>query len=423
MRDPHTESNSVCLDLPRWPLLLWLLQLVVPTLVLAYGVFRVVNGPPLGTVMWPALGLSVFWTVAVLATVLRHGGRQWFALRRKQLALCFATTVISVALCDLALTLTGLVPTIAAVRSKSFEFRPAVSTVHRLLPKRVLRDAKLHVTINHRGFLGPEIVIPKPKGTVRIIFLGGSQVAGSWPKLTGELLTGMGKTVDIVNAGVFGHRTPDSVGKMLTDLWLLEPDIVVVDQAWNDIKYFSTLEPNVPYRDLVTPAGRDWRIKPSGLDWLCCWSALYRTERKRLVAILIGEEGEKHRPPTGKIGRCGIRQFKLDLQVICDMGKNLGAEVVLCKQARLPTKWSSASDKERIRYGYVGICHDELVRAFAECDRVVDDVAREKHCWSVDMNGPLSGRSALFNDHIHFTDEGGQRAAQLMSDELMRIMK
>lgn len=399
----------------------------MPFLLLAYGALRLVKGPPLGTQMWPAIGLSVLWIAAVLVTVFSHRYREWLVLRRKQLALCFVTTLISLGLFDLGLTLTGVVPTIDSVRRRSLEYRPSVSTVHRLVPKTVFRDDGPPVTVNHRGFRGPEIVIPKPADTCRIIFFGGSHVfdfdGNNWPKLVEDSLLRMGKKVDVVNAGVPGHRTADSLGKLLTDLWLLEPDVVVVCHAWNDIKYFSTLEPNVAYRDWINPPGRDWRIHPYGIDWLCGWSALYRTGRGRLIQMLIGEEGSNLRPPTGKIGSLGIRQFKLNLQSTCDIADNLGADVVLCKQARLPTKESSDSDKKRIKYGYVGLPHDELVRAFAECDRVVDEVAREKQCRTIDMNEPLSGRSELFKDHIHFSPKGSQSAAETVATELYEIIK
>jgi len=412
---------------PRWPYILWLSQLVLPLPVFAYGCFRIVNGPPIGEVMLPMVCISTFWIGVVVVTIFIRRGRIWVVSNRKKIILCFGTTTVALGACDLCLTATGVVPTITAVKTRSLEYRPAVSTIHRLIPKMVVRDDGPALRISSRGFRGKEIDIPKLKSTTRIIFFGGSHVfdfrGNDWVSLTGDLLSEMGKRVNVINAGVPGHRTADSVGKLMTDLWLLEPDVIVVCHAWNDIKYFSALNPHSPYRDLVVPPKHDWRLRPRGLDRIFSFSAFYRLGRTRLVGILIGEEGEEPRDPVGKINHFGLRQFKLNLETFCDMGRNLGVEVVLCKQARLPTANSSKSDRGRINYGYVGISHDELLRAFAECDRVIEEVSKEKHCHIVDMSTQLTGKSELFFDHIHFTPEGSQQAAQVMAGALASVIK
>lgn len=414
----------------RWVYYLWLFQLVVPLPILAYASFRLVNGSPAGPQLLAATYVSVLWACGTFVIPLSRRGRKWLIFRRKHLLACFAAFAFAICLGDLCLTLTGVIPTVAAVRARSAEFRAAVSTVHRLVPKTIAHAEGPPVTINSRGFRGPEVAIPKPATMTRIVFLGGSHVAdfdrggrNDWPTLTGKLLAERKHNVDVINAGVPGHRTTDSLGKLLTDLWLLEPDMIVVCHAWNDIKYFSRLNVTLPYRDIVTPPKDDWRIEPTGIDWMMCCSALYRMERTRLISILIDEEGEGRLDPTGTVGRFGIRQFQLNLEAICDVANSLGLRVVLCKQARLATYKSGESDKERIAYHMVGIPHDELVRAFAECDRVTTEVARRKGCHIADLSSRLTGRAELFRDHVHFTSKGSQEAAVVMADELDAILK
>ena len=417
----------------RWPIFLWLAQLAVPLPILAYGLLRILKGPPPEKLMWTAISISAVWVAAATTAVLLGRVRRWFVSKRHQLALCFVSVLLTAAVCDLALTVTGLVPSISAQRARSLEYRPSVSTRHRLVPKVVAIEDQAKLRINSRGFLGPEIAMPKPKGTTRLLFLGGSHVFGAfwsggedWPAMVGKTLSQNGHHVDVINAGVPSHQTGDSLGKLVTDLWLTEPDIIVVCGAWNDIKYFSELTPELPYRDVAVPSsGRDPRIHPQGLDRLLCLSALYRIGHEQLVTMLkgVGDEGEKLKEPTGTVSDFAVRQYRLNLQTICDVGRNIGAVVVLCKQARLPVADSSESDRRRIPYEYTGLAHDELIRAFAECDRVIAEVAAEKHCPVIDMHAPLSGKADRFADHIHFSREGSRQAARLVAEQIEPLVE
>lgn len=421
--EPSNEKPDATV---RWPIVLWLSQLVVPAPVLAYGLHRMLYGPPPGRVLAPAMVVSVCWFAAVVAAAALSGGRRALIDRRQELSLCFAATVGTLVLGDLGLSVTGIVPTVASDRARSLEYRQAVMTRHRLIPKLVLRDDRPSIPINRRGFRGPEIATPKPAGTLRFVFLGGSQVfdfdGDDWPRLVENSLRESGAAVDAVNAGIPGHQTADSIGKLVGDLWQLEPDILVVCHGWNDIKYFSQLASDRPYRDLVRPYARDWRLRPTGIDRFLCASALYRLERRRVISTLRGEGGSPRRV-DGRVGELGLRQFRLNLRTLCDIGANIGARVVLCKQARLPVAGSSESDRRRITYEFVGLPHDELVEAFAQCDRIVDGVATEKGCRVIDMNEPLSGKSELFVDHIHFSPAGSRQAAEVVAKRLKPLVE
>ncbi len=417
---------------PRWPICLWLLQLAAPLALLGYGALRAVYGPEVTGRLGAIVSVCAVWTAAVPISVLFRPVRRRLVAARFQLALCFGSILITVAVADVALTLTGVVPTIAARRAISLEYRTSGCTKHRLVPKTFFTKDGQELTINHRGYLGREIDTPKPPATTRIVFLGGSQVFGTfwsggenWPAAAGQILAKAGRQVDVVNAGVPNHQTPDSLGKLVTDLWLLEPDVVVVCNAWNDIKYFAELTPEQPYADVVPLwHGEDLRLRPRGLDRLLCFSALYRMGHGQLITMLkgVGDEGEKLREPIGRVSEFAVRQYRLDLQTICDVGRNIGARVVLCKQARLPTAEATEEIRRRIPYDYTGLPHEELIAAFDACDRAIDGVATEKHCAVIDMHGPLSGRVDLFQDHIHFSRQGSRQAAQLVAGQLQRIL-
>lgn len=120
--------------------------------------------------------------------------------------------------------------------------------------------------------------------------------------------------------------------------------------------------------------------------------------------------------------KSAVQQYRLNLQTVCDIGRNLGAHVVLCKQARLAVQDLSTEERNRVPYEFTGLAHDELIRAFATCDEVIEQVAEQKDCRVVDMHEPLSGRPEYFADHIHFTPEGCEVAARLVAAQLAGVI-
>src|SRR5437773_5824116 len=108
--------------------------------------------------------------------------------------------------------------------------------------------------INSLGYRGRPFPARKETGERRIVVLGGSSVfdpaateGRDWPHLVEEKLRKKGlQGVEVLNAGVPGHATPDMVGRLYSQIWTLEPDYVLVYEAWNDIKYFTDVTNQQP---------------------------------------------------------------------------------------------------------------------------------------------------------------------------------
>ena len=89
-----------------------------------------------------------------------------------------------------------------------------------------------------RGFRSPEIDDPKPPGTLRIAYLGGSttycaEVSGeemAWPHIVTEQIRTRypDRPVDYVNAGVPGYSTPQSIKNLQSRVASLDPDVIVI---------------------------------------------------------------------------------------------------------------------------------------------------------------------------------------------------
>ncbi len=138
------------------------------------------------------------------------------------------------------------------IRANSLEYEPTLFSRH-AFPKQVqVRGEHKEDTINERGYRGAPFKVPKPPGVVRVVMLGGSStydpyaMAGrDWPHLAEAKLREMGlPQVEVINAGTPGHASWDSLGRLYAEIWMFEPDFVVICHGWNDIVYFRWLNPD-----------------------------------------------------------------------------------------------------------------------------------------------------------------------------------
>jgi len=333
--------------------------------------------------------------------------------------------------------------------NKSLDYIPSSFTRH-IFPRKdriveLTDSSTLHMS--KLGYRGREFSVTKQEGTIRIFFLGGSFVFNGkrpmgedWPHLTEKYLIESGfSNVEIINAGVPGHASFDALGILYSEIHNFEPDYILVCNAWNDIKYFSFLSPEITLMRFITPIGSDknpFMYYNSGLDEFLCNSRLYQRLRFRYYShgllfgigkellSRIGPEGIK---PEGnyssEYSKFGIKQYKLNLETIVDVSRNIGAVPVLLTQAKLVSDMNDDEDKSKIKYEYQLLNHEAIVRAFNECDQVVREISREKSVNLIDLSNNFSGQSDLFVDHVHLTSKGGKTIAQYTALELSKILK
>jgi lysophospholipase L1-like esterase len=382
-----------------------------------------------------AFFIGAVWLATVLGLLVIHKSRQWLISHRKEWILSGASLFVAFALMDVAMSYLGVVETVEHQRARSIAYTFGNYTKHRLVPKIILVEDGVAIPINTRGFRGQEINVDRKPGQIRILFLGGSQVfdfnGGDWPSMVGKELRRLEFNVETINAGVPGHTTFDSLGKLLTDIWTLKPQIIFLCQAWNDIKYFSWLSPNNPYRGLPPrePASwkKDWRLYPSGIDRLLSYSAFYRKFRWGFGQILYFEEGNQKNKSIRKIvapataKNWGPKQYRINLEMIATLSREIGAELAICKQAHQAVVGGTGPIQTVARdYGTrnTGLSHDELMRYFDITYNIIDDIALNRALQIFDMNEALSGRKDYFNDGIHFSPTGSRKASKLVAKKL-----
>ena len=285
--------------------------------------------------------------------------------------------------------------------------------------------------INEQGSRGASFKLPKPPRVRRIVVLGGSTVFDlnadegfDWPHLVEKFLKKKGHhEVEVINAGIPGHTSGDSLGRLYTEIWQWEPDYLMIYETWNDIKYFNSLSYDTPLIRLVKPSNPDadpFKTYQGTMDYLLSYSQLYVKIRTRYFAWKhpVGSEGRVKEERRDDVGNLGLAQFRLNLETFVDVSRNIHAIPILITQATLVSSMNTEEDRKRIVYGYVGLSHEGILQAYEKCRQVVLGVAREKKAAVLDLLPQLQGKSELFQDHDHTTPRGSEEVARRVANFL-----
>ena len=346
------------------------------------------------------------------------------------------------------------------VRTHSLQYLGSVFSRHRLKPLQVI-DAETsnpspdenpgvaghRYFINGMGYRGPEIAPRKRPSVQRIIILGGSSVfdqnmtdstaaqGRDWPHRVERLLNEEGfQNVEIINAGVPGHASFDALGRLYAQLWMYKPDYILFYEAWNDIKYFRDLSPERPLivrYEPFKPGSNVFAEYQGWWDRLLSGSQLYVKLRNRYYewkargwSSRIGREGVAPEGPyQSTLSGFAIDQYRLDVKLIVDLARDIGAIPILITQATLVSPRNSEKERRLISYEYQLLTHSALVQAFAATYQVLRAVGSEKSVPVLDLAKDLNGRAEFFTDHVHLNAKGSEEVARRVAEFLAPFLR
>ncbi len=292
-------------------------------------------------------------------------------------------------------------------------------------------------TVNEHGFIStPPIEVAKPRGTMRIVFLGGSSTAGTgynlddvqtWPWKTIELLRKRfpDRPIDFINAALGGYSSFESFGRLWSRLRFFSPDLIVVCHGWNEMYYFPQRAVERSHLQRTLPDG-SWSVdrtarpirmfEPSPVDPWISWSQVLTRVRIRLSQ---GQAGELGGGTSGPLRTSwdpeAVDIWRTNLRLMRETSALLDAELYVVKQATLIVPDLPAEHRQRCRYDFHSFDHDAHVEAFAAIYRVIDDEIAPDHI--IDATS-LSGRPQYFFDHVHPTEEGTTAIADIVAEAL-----
>jgi lysophospholipase L1-like esterase len=298
-----------------------------------------------------------------------------------------------------------------------------------------LRPALVHdrdyfgwVHTDSLGLRGRPVAVAKAPGTTRILADGGSTTFdatvtaddSTWPARLERLLVakhGAG-SVEILNAGVPGYAVIDNIIRLQTELYRLQPDIVILLPGHNDLYYALVGSPS---GDPDTPGARD-PATPWG-SWLARHSLLYGKlvgARRAFAATwapgaFVSPGRDPARADSAILAAAG--HFRRDLTTYVMIARLGGARVVLVEPVQVSGAREAPRDSlERHAWenAFAGLPVDVVFQGYAEYRRVMREVAAEQGVIFIPTGtwGVEGADLYDYGDPIHLVDEGARRFAE-----------
>ncbi len=291
---------------------------------------------------------------------------------------------------------------------------------------------------NALGFRGDEIMTPKPEGVYRIVCLGGSTTysssvedpAEAYPALLQGFLRSAGRPkVEVINAGVPGYSSLESLINLELRVLDLEPDLLIVQHAINDV-HARLVDPPTAYRGDNSGSSGVQGLAP--MPALFEHSAALRTLAIRLgwaiphssLLRVFGPIPESHRTaqlhaqvmagtyPTAPFNETSIGAllqqnppvyFRRNLENLVAIADAQEVGVVLTTFPYHPN-WQGKSP----------LALAEVREAIAESNRVTLGVASALGVPAFDLAGHVPAQESLYTDGYHFTRQGNELRARIL---------
>ena len=276
--------------------------------------------------------------------------------------------------------------------------------------------------VNALGFRGPEILVPKPVHTIRLVFVGSSTTFDSyadersnWAHLTWSHLEAAlpACKFDYVNAGVPGSNAEKSERQFRFYVAPLQPDVVV----FLPTEFSAALDNLALKQHLLAGA-------PEPPSWLVRHSVFWSGVKKNIEIIRLQRGARQER---GKL------QFA-DAELVPDMERGISAYVatagrtapvvaVVALDGRLRKDQTSdeqvrAANTALFYRPYVSI--SGFLRA-AEIHRgVVRAVSEKLGAVLIDVGDKVPGDARHYMDSLHFTSNGSAIMAHHVSQSLLQ---
>lgn len=273
----------------------------------------------------------------------------------------------------------------------------------------------------------------KEKGKIRIIAIGGSTTFGwlikdyqqTWPSQLEEILNKKfnGK-VEVINAGLPGGMSSESVVAFIMKDKFLEPDLVIFHNGGNDLAplLYDDYYPDYRYHrtiigaDKLRPGEKKIITKSNVVKLLYAFwfkdftPSSVRSDPEQKVELAEAIRNVKKHSPIG---------FERNMTTLIQESKSVGADVVLFP-------FYLASDKiykivpEPMRYAQK--LHPAMVMAIAKNKEVLKTLSKKYNLPYHEMEPNRIPLEYLF-DHCHMKPEGDRMKAEFIAEYVAPIVE
>jgi len=263
--------------------------------------------------------------------------------------------------------------------------------------------------------------LEKKPDVVRIACLGGSTTHGKYPLLLKEELErDLGREVEVMNWGVPGWTSQETLVNYVTTVQDYRPDVVVIHHSLNDVapRRWQNFRRDYahyrrPWQEPRIGALERWLILHSDL-----WSGLRTRDTHNFTlsdfanhpfdkeAGAVSSEATEKKLPAGT-----DVTFRRNVETLARLAELRGARVALVTMPCKPEMIYRGDGKKRLWAAGVEQ-HNTILRELAKGERLLVDTA------AVVSSGPQRA-NPMFIDRVHLTQEGARAKARMIADALI----
>jgi lysophospholipase L1-like esterase len=286
-----------------------------------------------------------------------------------------------------------------------------------LRPGSRLGGATITIETNRFGLRSPEIPLEREPRSFRMAVVGASSVMGEMAVsndatfsylLERKLRAGFPDArVDVINAGISGHRLADQRRMIESVVLAHDPDVVVVYSGFNDFADYCAPRPSEGARK-----GLPLLKMP---DWILSIEAIKRHTRPMRPAA----QRATVIPPE----QVDVERYRRELGQIAELAQANGVSLVLVTNAKaygrtlpLPEQQRLAADPMRF-----APCFDldGMLALYERHNELIRQAGDEYGIPVFDLGAVLPEGLRYFVDATHFSAEGEETVAQYLHDFLI----
>jgi len=297
-----------------------------------------------------------------------------------------------------------------------------------LKPDSVLHYGKRELAINSSGFRGKEVPLEKSKGILRIACLGGSTTFGfaaddggsTYPSILQNLLIEKyGKNIEVINAGVPGWMTTESLINFELRLLDYDPDIILLYNAFNDIVVNRWPDFQNDYRHFTKPAVRYKSAKSFFDRSFLVLKLKWKYGRRNKSGNHYGVNRKRYDTVLDE----GVQTFERNIRSLVSVARKNNIQVVL---SNFSVAFDQAQSKEKqqnngiFAYAYApDLSVTGLMDGLKKYNQVQKNIADDLDLVFVDTVSIMNGKDEYFSDSMHFSKEGFQMLASLFASVII----
>lgn len=312
------------------------------------------------------------------------------------------------------------------------------------------QDGDSEIFVDANGFLADPAQptkIKKETNELRIAAVGASTTANvwlsyheNWPGRLGLLLEEQlkGYDVSVVNAGVPGFDTSQSIGNLALRVMPLKPDVVVIYHAYNDLKAVSPHVPFSPDYSHIHAKPFGWHVESGMLNSLLESSMFYvRMRNKKNVSdkaiALLNQEAT--RMPV--VPELAVNTYEQHMRALIGIARSGGAQVIVPSFATLHDPSLDYLSKDIVSglsprrkqelpsllYYTPGLTINGTLQGVRRYNEAARLVAEELGAHWVDTADMFGYKEEYFADRVHFSREGAQYFAEILAPVALDILR